>query len=320
VHGAARGDGQQPRPASLGHATGHPDHEAHRAHPGGPVGAVVVRRHAQTLRRHLVPLQVPAGQHGDAGRETGDEQLDRRRAGVPGVRLVDHQPVTPDGDLEPLPVDVTDLQTHAPIIPDTPGVDADEWDRRYAAADLVWGAGPNRYVEAELADEPPGQVLDVGCGEGRNAIWLATRGWRAVGLDFSAVAIERGRRLATQAGVGDDVTLAVADVVRDAWPEGPFDAVVLAYLHLAAADRRTVLRRAARALAPGGLLVVVGHDSTNLTDGVGGPQDPDVLFTADDVLADLDGLGLAVRRSGSVRRPVPGAPRDAVDALVTLRA
>ena len=198
-------------------------------------------------------------------------------------------------------------------------MDADAWDRRYAGAELVWGIGPNRFVEAELSGLPPGSALDVGCGEGRNALWLATRGWRATGLDFSPVAIERGRRLAAEADVADRARFEVCDVVRGDWPPGPFDAVVLAYLQLPADQRRTVLRKAAAVLASDAVLLVVAHDASNITEGTGGPQDPDVLYTAADVVRDVEGLGLTVEKSERVERPVDGAPRPALDALVRLR-
>lgn len=199
-------------------------------------------------------------------------------------------------------------------------MDARGWDQRYAEHDVVWGIGPNRYVESELADARPGRALDAACGEGRNAIWLARRGWHATGIDFSPVGIERARRLAADAGVADRCTFELADVVHDAWPAGPYDAVVVAYLQLTAAERRIALRQAAAAVAPGGTLLVVAHDSANLTEGVGGPQDSAVLYTADDVVSDVDGLGLTVEKAGRVLRPVDGADRPAVDALVRLRA
>ena len=201
-------------------------------------------------------------------------------------------------------------------------MDASAWDERYAASDLVWGAGPNRFVSAELEGLPPGRALDVACGEGRNAIWLATHGWRAVGADFSAAAIERARRLADEAGVADRAEFVVVDVVSDPLPGGPYDVVVVAYLQLPAEQRRPVFRHAAQALAPGGTLLVVGHDTSNLTEGVGGPQDPAVLYSPDDVVEDLAGLeGLVVAAATRVRRPVEtaGGSRDAVDALVRVR-
>ncbi|MBS4729281.1 class I SAM-dependent methyltransferase [Mycobacterium sp. SM1] len=199
-------------------------------------------------------------------------------------------------------------------------MDAQAWNSRYSDAELLWGAQPNMFVVAEMAATPPGRALDVACGEGRNAIWLASRGWQVVGVDFSAVGLERAARLADRAGVAQRVAFRLADVVSDPLPAGPFDAVIVAYLQLAAGPRRVVLRKAAAAVAPGGTLLVVGHDSTNIAEGTGGPQDPAVLFSPADVLADLVGLdGLVVEKAERVRRPVPGADRDAIDALVRLR-
>lgn len=194
---------------------------------------------------------------------------------------------------------------------------AADWDARYAGGDLVWGAEPNRFVAAELADLPAGRALDVACGEGRNAIWLAGRGWFAVGVDFSATAIERARRLAEQAGVASDTEFVVGDVVAGELPPGPFDAVVVAYLHLPSGERRQALRGAASRVGPGGALLVVGHDSTNLTDGVGGPQDPAVLYAPDDVVDDI-GPDFTVTKAERVRRPVAAGDGDgeAIDALV----
>lgn len=196
-------------------------------------------------------------------------------------------------------------------------MNAAEWDARYVGSDLVWGAEPNRFVAAELDDLPAGRALDVACGEGRNAIWLARRGWSAVGVDFSATAIDRARALAEQAGVSARTEFVVGDVVAGALPDGPFDAVVVAYLQLPADQRRRALQHAAAQVGPAGVLVVIGHDSTNLTDGVGGPQDPAVLFSPADVLADI-GPEYVVRTAERVRRPVatPDGERAAIDALV----
>jgi ubiquinone/menaquinone biosynthesis C-methylase UbiE len=196
-------------------------------------------------------------------------------------------------------------------------MDAAEWDARYAAAELVWGAEPNRFVAAEFADVSPGRVLDIACGEGRNAIWLATQGWFAVGVDFSAVAVERARARAEQAGVRNSTEFVVGDAVAGHLPAGPFDAVVIAYLQLAATDRARAFRHVAKLVAPGGVLLVVGHDTTNLSEGVGGPQDPAVLFTPDDVVADI-GDDFAIRKAQRVYRtvPTPEGERTAVDALV----
>ena len=201
-------------------------------------------------------------------------------------------------------------------------MDAAGWDARYSAIDLVWGSAPNRFVAAEFADAPPGRSLDVACGEGRNAIWLATCGWWSTGIDFSATAIERATRLAADAGVIDRVDFVVGDVVAGPLPPGPFDAVVVAYLQVTADERRRALRSAADVVAPGGVLLVVGHDAANLAEGVGGPQDPAVLFTPQDVVTDLaDKPGLVVAKAERVLRPVatPDGQRTAIDALVRFR-
>ena len=164
-------------------------------------------------------------------------------------------------------------------------MDAHAWDERYAAAEQVWSATPNQFVEAALTDLPPGDALDLACGEGRNAIWLARRGWRVTASDFSAVAVDRARRLA-----GDvEIDWRVGDAVVDELPE--VDLVVLAYLHLPADQRRSVVRRAWSVVRPGGTFFLVAHDATNLTEGTGGPQDASVLYTAEDVLSDLVGAG-----------------------------
>jgi SAM-dependent methyltransferase len=177
-------------------------------------------------------------------------------------------------------------------------VDARAWDERYAAADLVWSRGPNQFVAAELAELPPGDALDLACGEGRNALWLASRGWRVTAVDFSPVAVQRGRDRA-----GDlPVDWLVDDVLTVELPT--VDLVLLAYLQLSAEERRLAVRRGFGALRRRGTFLLVAHDSSNLVEGTGGPQDPDVLYTADDVLADLAGHGPEVVRAGRVAREV----------------
>lgn len=201
-------------------------------------------------------------------------------------------------------------------------MDAPEWDTRYQGTDLVWGTEPNRFVATEFEAIPPGSALDVACGEGRNTIWLASRGWQATGVDFSAAGLDRANRLATQAGVAERVKFVLGDVVAGPLPTGPFDAVIVAYLQLPAPQRRAALQMAAGTLAPGGLMLVVGHDTSNPAEGVGGPQDPSVLFSPGDVTADLVDLSdFVVERAERVRRPVatPEGERVAIDALVRFR-
>jgi SAM-dependent methyltransferase len=191
-------------------------------------------------------------------------------------------------------------------------VDSQEWDERYAGTGLVWTAEPNRFVVAELQHLAPGRALDVGAGEGRNAVWLAASGWHVTAVDFSAVGLDKGRRLAEDRGVAVDWVRAD---VRDYQPEpGSFQLVLVAYLQLREAELDGVLRRTAAALAPGGVLLVVGHDVTNVAEGTGGPQDPAVLHSPKSITRSLGDL--TVVRAERVRRPVTGSHRDAVDTLV----
>lgn len=199
-------------------------------------------------------------------------------------------------------------------------MDSAQWDERYAAAELVWSAEPNRWVAAELAGLPPGRALDLAAGEARNSIWLASLGWTVLATDFSAVGLAKGRRLAEAAGDGPAARLSwlTVDLTEYQPEQHCYQLVLSCYLQVAADTRALINRRAASALAPGGVLLVIGHHSDNLAAGVGGPQDPAVLFSPDDVLADLaaGGGSLRIDKAESVLRPVPGADRPAIDALV----
>ena len=193
-------------------------------------------------------------------------------------------------------------------------MDSQEWDQRYAGTELVWTAEPNRFAVAELQDLAPGRALDVAAGEGRNAVWLAGRGWQVTAVDFSAAGLDKGRRLAQACGVAVDWVHAD---VRDYQPEAAsFQLVLVAYLQLREAELDGVLRRAVTGLAPGGVLLVVGHAVTNLTEGTGGPPDPAVPYTPESIARSV--AGLTVVRAERVRRPVATADghREAVDTLV----
>jgi SAM-dependent methyltransferase len=195
-------------------------------------------------------------------------------------------------------------------------MDSAEWDRRYAGRELVWTSEPNRFLVREAEGLAPGRAIDLACGEGRNAVWLAERGWQVTGVDFSTVGLEKARALAAARGV--EAEWIAADLLDyRAAPEG-FDLVILFYLQVPAVQRTGIVSRAAGAVAPGGTFVLVAHDSANLERGHGGPQDPAVLYTAEDVNRDLNGSVLHIERAERVERPVdtPDGPRIALDALV----
>jgi len=174
----------------------------------------------------------------------------------------------------------------------------------------VWSSGPNQFVIEQVSHRPVGTALDVGCGEGRNALWLASLGWQVVGLDFSGVALERAATLARKRAL--DVSWQQADLT--AWhPTAQVALVLIAYVHLPAAERRQLLTTSRSAVLPGGYLLLIGHDLRNLRDGTGGPQDSALLWQPQDVPPD----GWQVLRAETAARPV--GDLIAWDTVVHLR-
>ena len=195
-------------------------------------------------------------------------------------------------------------------------MDSAEWDRRYAGRELIWTSQANRFLIQEVDGLAAGRALDLACGEGRNAIWLAERGWKVTGVDFSKTGLEKARQLEDARGVHAEWI--VADLL-DYRPEPmAFGLVIVFYLQVPEAQRTPILKTAASAVASGGTFLLVAHDSTNIAEGHGGPQEPAVLYTAEDVSRDLEGTGLRIERAECVERPVDTAEgvRIALDALV----
>ena len=191
------------------------------------------------------------------------------------------------------------------------------WDERHRSGDFE-GQGPNPTLVLGVAGLTVGRALELAAGSGTNAVWLAGQGWRTTAVDWSPVGLANGRAKAEAAGVG------VEWLERDlfAWspPAGSFDLVVIVYLHVPPVERGPVYAAAAAAVAPGGRLLVVGHDRINATEGEGGPPDTVRLFTADEIAAELLAVDptFVVERSEVVRRvPLPG--RAPIDSLLVVR-
>lgn len=204
-------------------------------------------------------------------------------------------------------------------------MNAEEWDERYAASELVWSATPNQWVVEIARELTPGRALDLAAGEGRNAIWLVEQGWEVTAVDFSAVAADRARALA-QARLGEAaarLTVVVGDATQS--QGNGFDLVLFSYLHLPEDQWRQALARAVESCTPGGRVVVIGHARRNLTDGVGGPQDPEILYDPEQVTTLLQGLpahlGIEVERAEIGRREVAtdAEARVALDTVVVAR-
>lgn len=162
-----------------------------------------------------------------------------------------------------------------------------EWDRRYAERDTLWSGRPNGALVAEVADLTPGRVLDVGCGEGADAIWLAARGWAVTGLDVSRVALQRAAGHARDAGVA--IAWVHADLVAAAFPPAGFDLVCALYPALPRTRDATAERALLDAVAPGGVLLFVHHAGMDTRPAGEGSFDPADYVWPAMVAARLDG-------------------------------
>ena len=180
------------------------------------------------------------------------------------------------------------------------------WDERYSAPDRKSLVDPNALVVEELAEVRPGRALELAAGEGRHALWLASRGWQVVALDFSEVALRKAQARAD----GRHVNLVVADVHTFPLPKARFDLVLATFFHPRPAERPGLYPRLVDALAPGGTLLLVSYDKANLAEGNNGPQDPDFLMDPPILAAELRALGLDVIRAEAVRVP------EAVNAVI----
>jgi SAM-dependent methyltransferase len=191
------------------------------------------------------------------------------------------------------------------------------WEQFYSEREQVWSGQPNAVLVEELDGLEPGTALDLGCGEGADAIWLAEHGWAVTATDISQAALDRAAAHAADAGVGDRITWARHDFARSI-PDGPFDLVSAHFLHSPVDDSRDpALRAAARAVGPGGTLLVVSHEAV--------PWHPDVEFpTAQEVLGSLgiDPDAWEVQRLTSRPRRAKhpdGTEVDVSDSVVRVR-
>ena len=187
------------------------------------------------------------------------------------------------------------------------------WDERYAASDYVWTVKVNQFVEAHLANLAPGDAIDLGAGEGRNAVWLAERGWNVTAVDFSRVGLDKGARLAADHDVSVEFVEADATTFR---PGRLVDLVVVSYLQLPPDHRRTVLEQAKTWLRPEGTVFVIAHDRTNIDGGYGGPSSPDVCYTVEETVDALEGLDIATAMVAERVVTTDSGEETALDTLV----
>ena len=169
-------------------------------------------------------------------------------------------------------------------------VDEAFWDERYRASSALWSGQPNAHLVSEATGLTPGTALDIGCGEGADAIWLAERGWRVTAVDFSTVALQRGAAHAAQvsADVAQRITWLHADLTTWVPVEASYDLVSAQFMHLLKDPRDALFRRLAASVTPGGSLLIVGHHPSDLQTTARRPSLPEMFFTAADVAALLD--------------------------------
>jgi thioredoxin reductase/SAM-dependent methyltransferase len=193
------------------------------------------------------------------------------------------------------------------------------WDERYGSRPAIWSGNPNEQLIAEAAELAAGRALEVGAGEGADAIWLAERGWRVTAFDISATALERAAARAARAG--DDIAgriewvhadlrkeAAAGEAIagREAIAGGAYDLVSSHFMHLPGDARRDLFARLAAAVAPGGTLLIVGHHPSDLRTTAHRMHFPDMMYTAQEVASSLDPAAWEVLAAES-------RPRAAVD-------
>jgi thioredoxin reductase/SAM-dependent methyltransferase len=219
---------------------------------------------------------------------------------------------------------VADRARHAAVDPHAVRFTQEFWDERYASRDSLWSGNPNTHLVSEARDLPPGTALDVGSGEGADAIWLAQRGWQVTGVDVSAVALERAAGHAAQAGGGiaDRIQWQHADLINWDGPAARYDLVSAQYMHLPPGARDALFRQLAAAVAPGGTLLIAAHHPSDLQTTMPRPPMPDLFYTADDIAAYLSPDSWEIVTNAAPGRPASdpeGRPVTLHDTVLRAR-
>jgi 2-polyprenyl-3-methyl-5-hydroxy-6-metoxy-1,4-benzoquinol methylase len=188
------------------------------------------------------------------------------------------------------------------------------WDARYAESERIWSGRPNLRLVEEVSGLAPGRALDVGCGEGADAVWLASQGWRVTALDVSEVALARTREHAAEAGVLERVETLHHDLMGGGPVDGRYDLVSVFFFHVPPEQFETFYRGVADAVERGGTLLVVGHHPDDISSGARRPHGPQLMFTPGQVVEVLDTEAWEVVTSAAPTREM-----ETADGPVTVR-
>lgn len=201
------------------------------------------------------------------------------------------------------------------------------WDERYAGSDRVWSGNPNTRLVEQVADLTPGTALDVACGEGGDAIWLARQGWKVTAVDVSEVALAKVAAHAEDAGVEDRIRIGFYDALSEPRPvpRHTFDLVTVSFLHVPVPDFPEIYRGIAEAVAPGGRLLITAHHPHDVTSGARHDHGPGLLFEPERVLDTLS-VGapgspweVEVVDTPTREQVTPDGPLEVRDTVVRLR-
>jgi SAM-dependent methyltransferase len=197
-------------------------------------------------------------------------------------------------------------------------MDRQFWDEMYRSQDQVFSGAPNGVLVTEVTGLPPGQALDVGCGEGGDALWLARNGWQVTEVDISATALRRGAAAGTD--VVGLVTWKEADLTVTPPPADAFDLVSVQYFPLRLQPDHIALRGLLNAVAPGGTLPFASHDPADLSPRPEQGFDPGDYYQPADIAGLLDPDWTVVANENRPRTaPAPAGTHHTRDTVLRAR-